>query len=168
MSTAPVVNKGAYLVKVESCPSNTALAPPPQVSLHIFSLTTITLLCTPSPFFLSAPRQRRKNATRSASFIWPRHHWHQMTSNPDSSSSSTEGAYPTRPRRVEVYVGRDGLKACRVPCRTVTLREESWSPFHRKCSGGASGLITVLARARRRASWTKLSTGSRRTTSERR
>ena len=63
--------------------------------------------------------------------------------------------------------GLEGSKDWRVPWRIVTLLVCSAIPFHRRWprSRPVSGIIVLLACPQTRASWTKPSTGSTRTTS---
>jgi hypothetical protein len=69
----------------------------------------------------SAAWLRLRNAMRSASAIYNRHHWYHTTSKPDSSSGE-RGLWPPRARKVAVCEGCAGSQACKVPSSdTLTL-----------------------------------------------
>lgn len=152
-----------HRVTLESSASKCISGIPPSPSLHTFSFTTI------APPLRNAARLRLRNAMRSASAIYGRHHWHHTTSKPDSSSGE-RGSWPTRARKAAVCKGCAGSQACKVPCRKVTLLERSAMPFHlRFCKGNLlsffKGAWAVLAWPWSTAARSKDSTGSRITTS---
>lgn len=82
-----------YLVTLEFCGSYTVAGPPSGSSKQIFSFTIIKLCVRRSVSSIADRREDLhdlKKATSSASFMCPRHHWHHITSKPDSASPASD------------------------------------------------------------------------------
>jgi hypothetical protein len=111
-------------VKLESWGSKIERGDPSSSSRHRFSFTTMTLLGNG----FRAHRAFCKNTTRSPSDKCPRHHWHQVMSNPIGPLVSNDSD-PACPNIALLAIATEGSKFWRGASTKITAFVRLAMPF---------------------------------------